>query len=137
MTEQYVDYVRPQDNGYKSGVRWAEFTDGAGKGVRFEASEPLFMQALHYGWEDIFLARHDGWQKHTLQIRRLSRSATSSSTSTCARRALAARALAPRRSTATASIPQSPSRGRLEFLLLLSLLGDWEIRSLGVYTNIL
>ena len=70
VTEQYVDYVRPQDNGYKSGVRWAEFTDGAGKGVRFEASEPLFMQALHYGWEDIFLARHDGWQKHTLQIRR-------------------------------------------------------------------
>ena len=70
VTEQYVDYVRPQDNGYKSGVRWAEFADGAGKGVRFEASEPLFMQALHYGWEDIFLARHDGWQKHTLQIRR-------------------------------------------------------------------
>ena len=70
VTEQYVDYVRPQDNGYKSGVRWAEFADGAGKGVRFEASEPLFMQALHYGWEDIFLARHDGWQKHTQQIRR-------------------------------------------------------------------
>ena len=70
VTEQYVDYVRPQDNGGKSGVRWAEFTDGAGKGVRFEASEPMFMQALHYGWEDIFLARHDGWQKNTLQIRR-------------------------------------------------------------------
>jgi beta-galactosidase len=70
VTEQYVDYVRPQDNGYKSGVRWAEFTDGAGRGVRFEASEPLFMQALHFGWEDLFLARHDGWQKHTLQIRR-------------------------------------------------------------------
>ena len=70
VTEQYVDYVRPQDNGYKSGVRWAEFADGVGKGVRFVASEPLFMQALHYGWEDIFLARHDGWQKHTLQIRR-------------------------------------------------------------------
>jgi len=70
VTEQYVDYVRPQDNGYKSGVRWAEFTDGTGNGVRFEASEPMFMQALHYGWEDIFLARHDGWQKNTLQIRR-------------------------------------------------------------------
>ena len=70
VTEQYVDYVRPQDNGGKSGVRWVEFTDDAGKGVRFEASEPMFMQALHYGWEDIFLARHDGWQKDTLQIRR-------------------------------------------------------------------
>ncbi len=70
VTDQYVDYVRPQDNGYKSGVRWAEFADGAGRGVRFEASEPMFMQALHYGWEDIFLARHEGSQKNTLQIRR-------------------------------------------------------------------
>ena len=70
VAEQYVDYVRPQDNGFKSGVRWAEFTDGSGKGVRFSASEPMFMQALHFGWEDIFLSRHDGWQKDALQIRR-------------------------------------------------------------------
>ena len=70
VAEQYVDYVRPQDNGFKSGVRWAEFTDGAGRGVRFEASAPLFMQALHFGWEDLFLARHDGWRKNALQIRR-------------------------------------------------------------------
>ena len=70
VTEQFVDYVRPQDNGFKSGVRWAEFTDGSGKGVRFSASEPMFMQALHFGWEDLFLARHDGWQKNVRQIRR-------------------------------------------------------------------
>jgi beta-galactosidase len=70
VAEQYVDYVRPQDNGFKSGVRWAEFTDGSRKGVRFSASEPMFMQALHFGWEDIFLSRHDGWQKDALQIRR-------------------------------------------------------------------
>ena len=38
--------------------------------MRFESSEPLFLQALHFGWEDLFLARHDGWQKNTLQIRR-------------------------------------------------------------------
>ena len=69
---RFVDYVRPQDNGGKSGVRWAEFTDAAGKGVRFSASEPMFMQALHFGWEDLFLARHDGWQKNVRQIRRYS-----------------------------------------------------------------
>lgn len=72
VAEQFVDYVRPQDNGGKSGVRWAEFTDDAGKGVRFEASEPMCMQALHFGWEDLFLARHDGWQKSMRQIRRYS-----------------------------------------------------------------
>ena len=58
VTEQYEEYVRPQDNGYKCDVRWAEFTDAAGKGVRFSASEPLFMQALHYSAEDLEFSRH-------------------------------------------------------------------------------
>ncbi len=62
VTEQFVPYVRPQDNGYKSSVRWVEFTDTYGKGVRFLASEPLFMQALHYGWEDLAYARHQKGQ---------------------------------------------------------------------------
>ena len=58
VTEQFEDYVRPQDNGYKCDVRWAEFTNAAGKGVRFSASEPLFMQALHYSAEDLEFSRH-------------------------------------------------------------------------------
>ena len=58
VTEQFVDYVRPQDCGMKSDVRWVEFTDRVGRGVRFSASEPLFVQALHYGWEDFESARH-------------------------------------------------------------------------------
>ncbi len=58
VTEQFVPYIRPQDNGSKTAVRWAEFTDEQGRGVRFTASEPLFMQALHYGWEDLELSRH-------------------------------------------------------------------------------
>ena len=58
VTEQYEPYVRPQDNGYKCGVRWVEFTDEHGRGVRFSASEPLFVQALHYDMEDIEFARH-------------------------------------------------------------------------------
>ncbi len=62
VTEQFVSYVRPQDNGYKSSVRWVEFTDAYGKGVRFSASEPLFVQALHYGWEDLAFARHQNRQ---------------------------------------------------------------------------
>ena len=57
VTEQYEDYVRPQDNGYKCDVRWAAFTDADGKGVKFSASEPLFLQALHYGAEDMEFSR--------------------------------------------------------------------------------
>ncbi len=63
VTDQYVDYVRPQDCGMKCDVRWAEFTDRAGRGVRFSANEPLFMQALHYDWEDLAYARHRAGQR--------------------------------------------------------------------------
>ncbi len=60
---QYVDYVRPQDNGYKCDVRWVEFFDRFGHGARFSASEPMFVQALHYGWEDLEHARHRAGQE--------------------------------------------------------------------------
>ena len=62
VTDQFVDYIRPQDNGYKSDVRWAEFTDRYGRGVRFSADKPLFMQALHYSWEDLLYSRHQNGQ---------------------------------------------------------------------------
>ena len=58
VTDQYVNYVRPQDNGYRSDVRWACLTDAEGKGVRVSGSVPLFVQALHYTWEDLEFARH-------------------------------------------------------------------------------
>ena len=63
VTEQFEEYVRPQDNGYKCDVRWVEFRDAAGKGVRFSASQPLFMQALHYSAEDLEFARHRNGQQ--------------------------------------------------------------------------
>ena len=58
VTEQYVPYCRPQDNGYKCDVRWAAFTDENGIGVRAKGIEPLFVQALHYSCEDLEFARH-------------------------------------------------------------------------------
>ncbi len=58
VADQYVDYLRPQDCGYKTDVRWVEFTDETGKGVRFAASQPLCVQALHYSLEDLDRARH-------------------------------------------------------------------------------
>ena len=70
VTDQFVDYVRPQDNGAKSDVRWLELTDVCGRGLRFSASVPLFMQALHYGWEDLEFARHrPGAERHRAVLR--------------------------------------------------------------------
>ena len=63
VTEQFEEYVRPQDNGYKCDVRWVAFTDSDGRGVRFSASEPLFVQALHYGAEDLEFSRHRNHQQ--------------------------------------------------------------------------
>ena len=57
VQKQFVDYIRPQDNGCKTGVRWAVFGDKYGNGVKFSASEPMAMQALHYGWEDLAFSR--------------------------------------------------------------------------------
>ena len=63
VTEQFEDYVRPQDNGYKCDVRWAEFRDSAGNGVCFSASQLLFMPALHYSAEDLEFSRHRNGQQ--------------------------------------------------------------------------
>ena len=77
-------YVRPQDNGYRGDVRTVEFRDGEGKGVEFSASEPMFVQALGCGWEDLEFSRHrnrqqrfrtpivaDGWINLNLDVRQL------------------------------------------------------------------
>ena len=60
VAEQYVSYARPQDCGYKSDVRWVSFFNDAGRGVKFvhDGGAPLFVQALHYTWEDMEFARH-------------------------------------------------------------------------------
>lgn len=63
VTEQYEDYVRPQDCGYKCDVRTVRFTDDRGAGVEFSGDVPLFVQALHYGPEDLEYARHRNGEK--------------------------------------------------------------------------
>ena len=63
VAAQFQEYVRPQDNGCKTDVRWAEFTDKFGKGVRFSSTAPMIMQALHYGWEDLEFSRHINGQR--------------------------------------------------------------------------
>lgn len=63
VTEQYVPYVRPQDNGYKSDVKWVEFTGDDGAGVRITSDNDMFVQALHYTWEDLEFSRHRAGQQ--------------------------------------------------------------------------
>ncbi len=58
VAEQFWGYVRPQETGTKTQVRYCNITNKAGKGLRFEGVEPLEMQALNYTEDDLQPARN-------------------------------------------------------------------------------
>ena len=58
VQEQFVPYVKPQENGNKGDVRWATLTDGRGQGL-LAAGLPLFAcSAHHFTAEDFTGAPH-------------------------------------------------------------------------------
>jgi beta-galactosidase len=59
VREQYVAYVRPQENGGHAGVRWLELTDGSGRGVRLGFDRPRQVSVLHYRDDDLAHTTHD------------------------------------------------------------------------------
>ena len=62
VEDLWEEYTRPQDNGSRTDIRWVSFADTEGKGVKFAASEPLFVQAMPYDWEDLEFSRHRNGQ---------------------------------------------------------------------------
>lgn len=64
VDEQYTPYGRPQENGNKSDVRWATFTDDAGWGLHIESQPLLNISAHHFTTEDLTQA------KHTFELKR-------------------------------------------------------------------
>jgi beta-galactosidase len=59
VTEEYVPYVRPQENGGRNAVRWLELSDGGGRGFRLAADRPCQVSATHYRAADLASATHD------------------------------------------------------------------------------
>lgn len=54
VDEQYYPYARPQESGNKSDVRWVNFTNGKGKGIRFEYADSLLnFSAIPYSLDDL------------------------------------------------------------------------------------
>ena len=51
--EQLFNYVRPQESGNKTDVRWLELTNERGVGVRIEGLQPLSVSAMPYRAEDM------------------------------------------------------------------------------------
>ena len=48
VTDNYVPYVRPQENGGRNAVRWLELSDGSGRGFRLAFDRPCQVSATHY-----------------------------------------------------------------------------------------
>jgi beta-galactosidase len=57
VSDLYVPYVMPQENGYRTDVRWLELGNDSAT-LRF-SGEPLFgFSASHYGAADLYAAKH-------------------------------------------------------------------------------
>lgn len=52
VVDQYVPYTRPQENGYKTDVRWLSLTNSSGNGIEIEGLQPLGVSALNNYPED-------------------------------------------------------------------------------------
>jgi beta-galactosidase len=59
VREQYVPYIRPQENGGHADVRWLALRDETGRGVRIGLDRPRQVSVLHYRDEDLASATHD------------------------------------------------------------------------------
>jgi beta-galactosidase len=67
VSELYFPYIRPQENGYRTDVRWLTFTNSNGKGIKVEGSELLSFSA-HHQYNDDFDAGNTKTQRHTTDI---------------------------------------------------------------------
>ena len=60
VSGQWTSYLRPQENGNKTDVRWAALTDGRGRGLLVTGEPLLEVNASHFTPEDLSVgARHD------------------------------------------------------------------------------
>ena len=74
VADQYVPYIRPQDNGYKTDTRWIALSDAYDNGILFVAgSKNLSFSALHMENEDFDTTsgldyKNSKASKHTIDI---------------------------------------------------------------------
>ena len=65
---QHVPYIKPQENGGKTGVRWIAVMNSAGKGLLAAAAPEMEASAHNYTAHDLTLARHDHELKRRAEI---------------------------------------------------------------------
>lgn len=58
VQDQFVPYIKPQENGNKEDVRWISLADSNGNGLLFSGSPLLQVSAHHYSTMDLSTATH-------------------------------------------------------------------------------
>ncbi len=53
VDEQFYPYIRPQENGTKTDIRWWKLLDASGRGIEVVAEQPFSASALHYTIESL------------------------------------------------------------------------------------
>ncbi len=66
VTEQYVPYIAPQENGYKTDTRWLVLDNGEQKKLMIKGIPEISFSALHFSVEDLTREQRDG--KHTIDL---------------------------------------------------------------------
>ncbi|TAJ11786.1 DUF4981 domain-containing protein [Marinilabiliaceae bacterium JC017] len=62
VADQYFNYVRPQENGYKTDVRWLELRNNNGWGLKISGAPLLGFSALHNPIEDFDQVTHEDFR---------------------------------------------------------------------------
>ncbi len=58
VAEQFYSYIRPQETGTKSDLRWWKTINAAGRGIQVVAAKPFSASALHYTIESLDEGTH-------------------------------------------------------------------------------
>jgi len=58
VTEQYVPYILPQENGNKTDTRWVAIYGKSGPGLLVVGEDTFEFSALHFSEEDLYRAKH-------------------------------------------------------------------------------
>jgi beta-galactosidase len=62
VADQYHSYIRPQESGNKTDVRWLSLSDAAGGGLKVTGAVPLSVNALAFPYEDLYQHPRGTWK---------------------------------------------------------------------------
>ena len=67
--KQYFPYIRPQESGTKSDIRWWKQTDATGLGLQVKSCTPFYASAIHFDTEELDDG-DDKEQRHSFDLKK-------------------------------------------------------------------